>query len=657
MNRMSVLVFSFSLLFVSAISGGTLKSFSGIVKTLDAKRGSVVVRTVEGDEKKFIYLESMPGANSFVEGGQVSVFYDDETGIVKRFVATSNVKKSGSVKQATPTKRSSSKLLSDGAATKSDSLTAKNVGAFAERSTSAKDAVILYQAVLSNPSTPKEDQSILEKDLAKWQEDAEKDLHRVGKEWLDKDEAQKRRQDSVRLMAEAITVLDASSTDLAIERLKDAGKLDPDNPNVKCWEGLLLAVIQRDFKNAARSFEDGLAVAPKDPSLLNNLALCEIRLRKYSDAIDHWSASLSLSPSSQHISQNVGRFIKLANNKNLKMFRGVDERTIKKALDVYARSKRAGDSADIGTGFFYVIPAERVPGGKPAPASDELSDLVAGFGSGFVVAPEIIATNYHVVDGASGLLVTSAELSQDGQPAQVLATDPARDIAIIRCPGLKLKPLTLSPTLNRGKQIAVFGYPEPTVLGNTLKMTDGIVTSLPDVSTGNNFLHSAIANHGNSGGPICDSTGAVVGILNAFFTVDIPICSGIPAQALLDLLKQQGIQNAAPANAAVMSLEQLDNAVSKSVVQIRILGAQANKQIAGKLTLEDDSCLICDASGKISCPNKECKRGVVMVNQTVTVGRGLDGSPLTQTQSVEQSCRTCKGTGKLSCPLCRGDGR
>jgi len=661
MNRVSLSICAVLFVFTSVSEAGALKSFSGKVKTLDTKRGFVVVQSSEKDEKKFILLDKTPGVNALTQDGQVSVFYDEETGKAKRFVSSAGTG-SGSPTPAKPVssvKRSSTSTpLSTAKLAEVETLTAKNIESFAERSSSARDAVVLYQALLSNPATNDEDKKVLDQNLTKWKESADKDLHRVGKEWLTKEEASTRRKESARLVSEALTVLDASTDDVAIERLKEAGKLDPDNPTAKCWEGLLLALLKRDFKGAANRFDAGLEIAPKDAALLNNLALCEIRLRKYSDALDHWTLALAVAPESAHISQNVGRFVKLANNKALTMFRGVDERTLKKALAIYGKAKVSGGSADVADGFVYVCPVDRSTENQSAKASaDPLSDIVSGYGSGFVVAPEIVATNFHVVEGSTGLLVTSSELTKEGSPAQVVATDQARDLAIIRCPGLKLKPLALTSNLNRGKQIAVFGYPEPTVLGNTLKMTDGIITSLPDASTENNFLHSAIANHGNSGGPICDSTGAVVGVLNAFFTVDIPICSGIPSKDLLGLLQKNGIQAASPTQASAMSLEDLDKTVSKSVVQIKILGTPGNKQVAGRLLLEDNACLLCDTKGEVDCPVKNCKRGKILVDKSSVVGRDLLGGNIVQNQQVEQPCRTCNATGKVECPLCNGNGR
>ncbi|MBX9656119.1 trypsin-like peptidase domain-containing protein [bacterium] len=662
MNRVSI--FTCAALFVlTAVSdAGTLKSFSGKVKTLDTKRGFVVVQSGEKDEKKFILFDKTPGVNALTQDGQVSVFYDEETGKVKRFVSSAGAStgpRTGSTpaKPVSSVKRSSSTPLSTAKLPEMETLTPKNIESFAARSSSARDVVVLYQSLLSNPATTDEEKELLNLNIGKWQESADKDLHRVGKEWLTKEEAITRRKESERLVNEALTVLDASTDDVAIERLKEAGKLDPDNPTAKCWEGLLLALLKRDFKGAANCFDAGLDIVPKDAAILNNLALCEIRLRKYSDAIEHWSLALAVAPESAHISQNVGRFIMLANKKALTMFRGVDERTLKKALAIYGKAKVGGESADVASGFVYVCPIVRGEEKQSAKASaDPLSDIVSGYASGFVVAPEIVATNYHVVDGSTGLLITSSELSPEGSPAQVVATDEGRDLAIIRCPGLKLKPLVLSNNLNRGVQIAVFGYPQPTVLGSTLKMTDGIVTSLPDKSTSDNFLHSAIANPGNSGGPICDLTGAVVGVLEGAYRVDMPICIGIPSGDLLSLLQKNGIQAASSTQTVAMSLQDLDKSVSKSVVQIKILGTPGNKQVAGRLMLEDNACLLCDTKGEVDCPVKDCKRGKILVEKSSVVGRDLIGGNIVQNQQVEQTCPTCNATGKVKCPLCLGTG-
>lgn len=76
-------------------------------------------------------------------------------------------------------------------------------------------------------------------------------------------------------------------------------------------------------------------------------------------------------------------------------------------------------------------------------------------GSGFVVSEELVVTNYHVIRGAAA---GSARLVGDKSTyvvAGVVASDPARDLAVLRLPGLKASPLSML-------------VDEPTAIGETV---------------------------------------------------------------------------------------------------------------------------------------------------------------------------------------------
>jgi putative serine protease PepD len=139
-------------------------------------------------------------------------------------------------------------------------------------------------------------------------------------------------------------------------------------------------------------------------------------------------------------------------------------------------------------------------------------------GSGFVYdSSGDIITNNHVVTGASSISVTFADGSK--YSAKVVGTDPSSDLAVIKvnAPSSKLHPLTLgdSSKLEVGDGVVAIGSP----FGLEETVTTGIVSALNrDISSTNNFTISgaiqtdAAINHGNSGGPLLNMAGHVVGI-------------------------------------------------------------------------------------------------------------------------------------------------
>ena len=139
-------------------------------------------------------------------------------------------------------------------------------------------------------------------------------------------------------------------------------------------------------------------------------------------------------------------------------------------------------------------------------------------GSGFVIDKEgHIVTNQHVVGGAESVTVEFSDGSEVS--AQIVGTDPSTDIAVLdvdRSPSL-LKPLSFAAegSLQVGNQVIAIG--SPFSLEGTL--TTGVISALGrEIQSPNGFTienavqTDAALNHGNSGGPVLDTQGRVVGV-------------------------------------------------------------------------------------------------------------------------------------------------
>lgn len=145
-----------------------------------------------------------------------------------------------------------------------------------------------------------------------------------------------------------------------------------------------------------------------------------------------------------------------------------------------------------------------------------------GLGSGaFIQADGFIVTNNHVVDGADELSVRLF----DGRvlPATVVGTDPFSDIAVLRVEGDGFPALSFasSAELRVGQWVLAFGSPLSEDLSNTV--TNGIVSSLGRFQGGANSISNyiqtdAAVNPGNSGGPLVNLRGEIVGINSAIAT-------------------------------------------------------------------------------------------------------------------------------------------
>jgi S1-C subfamily serine protease len=140
-------------------------------------------------------------------------------------------------------------------------------------------------------------------------------------------------------------------------------------------------------------------------------------------------------------------------------------------------------------------------------------------GSGFVAGPNLVVTNAHVVAGERDTRVTTS----DGRhlDTHVVAFDPHRDLAILRVPGLGLPALELGEGHidDRG---ALFGHPGGGPLRQApVRIAEQIVARGTDITRTTPterevFVLAAVTAPGDSGGPIVDPAGRVIGVMFAY---------------------------------------------------------------------------------------------------------------------------------------------
>ena len=155
---------------------------------------------------------------------------------------------------------------------------------------------------------------------------------------------------------------------------------------------------------------------------------------------------------------------------------------------------------------------------NPAPANPKAARTVGKAGTGFVIsASGHIVTNHHVVNGCTGDI--HGNLS--GEPVttlRVVSSDEANDLALLQGPAASFKDFAKirDRAIRPGDSIVAIGYPYHGLLTSDFTITTGIVSSLSGLLNDTRLLQiSAAVQPGNSGGPLLDTSGQIVGMVSA----------------------------------------------------------------------------------------------------------------------------------------------
>ncbi len=150
----------------------------------------------------------------------------------------------------------------------------------------------------------------------------------------------------------------------------------------------------------------------------------------------------------------------------------------------------------------------------PNPVLPSDSSSLISSGTCFFVSPQgRIITNYHVVKEAGRVEITDA--AHKTYDATVARIDTANDLALLEVAASAHAYINFaeSAQLRVGDRIFTFGYPVTSILGNEPKYTDGTVSALSGYGdTFNVFQMTVSIQPGNSGGPVVDADGTVVGV-------------------------------------------------------------------------------------------------------------------------------------------------
>lgn len=220
---------------------------------------------------------------------------------------------------------------------------------------------------------------------------------------------------------------------------------------------------------------------------------------------------------------------------------------------------------------------------KPESKEDENKIVPAGSGSGFFALKDgTVITNYHVIESCE---LNKVFYKGAQSEALVLSVDKANDIAILKTDFSPSSVFSVSnDDVSLLEDIIVAGYPLGKDISAAIKTHKGVVTSLAGAEDNYSFFQTdAVINSGNSGGPIINQKGNIVGIAFASWVEEgvQGIHFGIKSSILKTFASANGLKFLIPNN-RVLSNKELGELITESTVYIEchMTIAKINKMIA-----------------------------------------------------------------------------
>jgi len=382
-------------------------------------------------------------------------------------------------------------------------------------------AVGLWQAYIdANPNAAELPQAKTE--LDKWKQLDKDKAEKINGKWVGGEERKKLLEKVSGLLSEAAAMQTNNQTVKAVAKLEEAVKLYPNSFRANfemgyyCISKAVGSGSNARLDQAIKSLEMATKLRPDSAAAWSNLAIAYNFRNRYQDSVLTAYKAAQLDDS-QEIVQNLVNSITQAPpamRENNSKVRAIMEEA---ALLAAKRGVSSGR-----TGWTYVRPKARE--GKTEVADDDKDSRpgVIGNGSGFLISDNgYVLTNRHVAAEKNAVFMCRF-VDGSEKTAKVIAIDDDADIALLKLAPAKGKTfpylkIAKADEPGPGAECSALGYPVASVMNYTMQVTSGTVSSVSQSEPYHVTLTAKIT-HGNSGGPLVDKHGNVIGMVSAGLT-------------------------------------------------------------------------------------------------------------------------------------------
>jgi S1-C subfamily serine protease len=380
----------------------------------------------------------------------------------------------------------------------------------------------------------------------------------------------------------------------AIASYKEAIRIKPDYANAHYNLGNTYHHLEQ-YQNAIASFKEVIRIKPDYAEAHYSLGYAYDQLGQHQDAIAPYKEAIRIEPDNAKAHYKLGDvYTKMEKYK--KAVASYNEALRIKPSHVFARLQLN----KLKKRIVQAKPAPPVRQATPQPPAKQTPQ--SGSGSGFFVSKMgHVITNAHVVQNCNK--VTIGDNANKQVPAEIINTDRSNDLALLKLStlemasaesksliqklGIVVVPLATNGLLRSedvklGEKVLVAGYPFGDVFSNTIKVTSGIVSATRGAGDDSGqFQLDAAVQPGNSGGPIYDSGGNIVGVVvsqldkrmmeKAIGSMPENVNFGIKASTVRQFLISSGLPSKKSERTEEKSTEQLAEIAQNQALMVMCL--------------------------------------------------------------------------------------